>query len=127
MTSPADAPERPVSRPASHGLTRGSRAKLPLGASGVVFGVIGTSPLYAFRETFAGHHPLTLNEIHIYGVLSLVFWSMMLVVTLKYVMILMRADNKGEGGSLALLALISRSGRGGSGGKRRWPDRQTVD
>jgi len=83
--------------------------KLAVGAIGIVFGDIGTSPLYAFRETFAGHHPLSLDEQHILGVISLMFWSMMLVVTLKYVSIIMRADNKGEGGSLALLALISRS------------------
>jgi len=81
--------------------------KLVAGAIGIVFGDIGTSPLYAFRETFAGHHPLTLDRLHILGVISLMFWSMMLVVTLKYVAIIMRADNKGEGGSLALLALIN--------------------
>jgi KUP system potassium uptake protein len=90
--------------------------KLAVGAIGVVFGDIGTSPIYAFRETFAGHHPLAPDQLHIYGVLSLVFWSMMLVVTLKYVMIIMRADNKGEGGSLALLALINRS----TTDTRRW-------
>ncbi|MET0249549.1 MAG: KUP/HAK/KT family potassium transporter, partial [Sphingobium sp.] len=81
--------------------------KLVVGAIGIVFGDIGTSPLYAFRETFAGHHPLELDADHILGVISLMFWSMMLVVTLKYVSIIMRADNKGEGGSLALLALIN--------------------
>ncbi|HEX7782720.1 MAG TPA: potassium transporter Kup [Sphingobium sp.] len=81
--------------------------KLAVGAIGIVFGDIGTSPLYAFRETFAGHHKLTLDPDHILGVISLMFWSMMLVVTLKYVTTIMRADNKGEGGSLALLALIS--------------------
>jgi KUP system potassium uptake protein len=90
--------------------------KLAIGAVGVVFGDIGTSPIYAFRETFAGHHPLAPDALHIYGVLSLVFWSMMLVVTLKYVAIIMRADNKGEGGSLALLALINRE----TGTARRW-------
>lgn len=90
--------------------------KLAVGAVGVVFGDIGTSPIYAFRETFAGHHPLAPDALHIYGVLSLVFWSMMLVVTLKYVSVIMRADNKGEGGSLALLALINRE----TGGTRRW-------
>ena len=84
--------------------------RLSLGAVGVVFGDIGTSPLYAFRETFAGHHTLELTHANVIGVLSLIFWSMMLVVTVKYVAIIMRADNKGEGGSLALLALISRSG-----------------
>jgi KUP system potassium uptake protein len=82
----------------------------------VVFGDIGTSPLYAFRETFAGAHPLAIDRIHVFGVLSLIFWSMMLVVTIKYITILTRADNKGEGGSLALLALISRKG----GGNVRW-------
>ncbi len=89
--------------------------KLAVGAVGVVFGDIGTSPLYAFRETFAGHHPLALDTPHIMGVISLMFWSMMIVVTLKYVTIIMRADNKGEGGSLALLALIS-----SRSGERRW-------
>ena len=91
-------------------------AKLAIGAIGVVFGDIGTSPIYAFRETFAGHHPLAPDALHIYGVLSLVFWSMMLVVTVKYVGVIMRADNKGEGGSLALLALINRE----TGNTRRW-------
>lgn len=92
----------------SHGHVNGSLAKLVIGAVGIVFGDIGTSPIYAFRETFVGHHPLTPDAAHIYGVLSLIFWSMMIVVTFKYVMTIMRADNKGEGGSLALLALINR-------------------
>ncbi len=94
--------------PGGGGHAQGGMAALMLGAIGVVFGDIGTSPLYAFRETFAGHHPLPPDEIHILGVLSLIFWSMMVVVTFKYVAIIMRADNKGEGGSLALLALINR-------------------
>ncbi len=85
-----------------------SLLKLAVGAVGVVFGDIGTSPLYAFKETFAGHHPLGLSTVSIYGVISLIFWTMMLVVTLKYVSVIMRADNRGEGGSLALIALISR-------------------
>jgi KUP system potassium uptake protein len=89
--------------------------KLAIGAIGIVFGDIGTSPLYAFRETFAGHHKLALDPEHIMGVISLMFWSMMIVVTLKYVAIIMRADNKGEGGSLALLALVS-----GRTKNRRW-------
>lgn len=93
----------------AHGHSQEGVIKLALGAIGVVFGDIGTSPLYAFRETFAGHHVLTLDNAHILGAISLMFWSMMLVVTLKYVAIIMRADNKGEGGSLALLALISRT------------------
>ncbi len=85
-----------------------SLAKLSVGAIGVVFGDIGTSPLYAFKETFVGHHPLAVDQLHIFGVVSLIFWSLMLIVTLKYVAVIMRADNRGEGGSLALLALISR-------------------
>lgn len=82
--------------------------RLALGALGVVFGDIGTSPLYAFKETFVGHHPMPVDQPHIFGVVSLIFWSIILVVTVKYVAIIMRADNRGEGGSLALLALISR-------------------
>ncbi|MFA6971235.1 MAG: potassium transporter Kup [Gallionella sp.] len=87
-----------------------AKQKLPtlvLGAIGVVFGDIGTSPLYALKETFAGHHPLPVIEANILGVLSLMFWTIMLMVSLKYVTIIMRADNRGEGGSLALLALVS--------------------
>ena len=99
-----------------HGHAHGPLYKLAIGAIGIVFGDIGTSPIYAFRETFAGHHTLIPDRLHIYGVLSLIFWTMMIVVTLKYVTIIMRADNKGEGGSLALLALINRT----LGGKKRW-------
>jgi KUP system potassium uptake protein len=91
----------------------GSLPKLAVGAIGVVFGDIGTSPLYAMKETFRGHHPLAVDQLHVFGVLSLVFWSLMLIVTIKYVMIVLRADNKGEGGSMALLALISRKTGGG--------------
>ena len=91
---------------------QGSLFALCVGTVGVVFGDIGTSPIYAFRETFAGHHPIDPDPIHINGVLSLVFWSMMIVVTFKYVFTIMKADNKGEGGSLALLALISRKSAG---------------
>ncbi|MEE4348809.1 MAG: potassium transporter Kup [Pacificimonas sp.] len=99
------APAQPLTGEERHKAT----AKLALGAIGIVFGDIGTSPLYAFRETFVGPHPLALDPLHVYGVISLIFWSMTLVVTIQYVSILMRADNKGQGGSLALLALISRS------------------
>ncbi len=100
----------------AHGHAQGPLYKLAIGAIGIVFGDIGTSPIYAFRETFAGHHTLIPDRLHIYGVLSLIFWSMMIIVSLKYVTIIMRADNKGEGGSLALLALINRT----LGGKKRW-------
>nr|WP_231727461.1 MULTISPECIES: potassium transporter Kup [unclassified Sphingomonas] len=84
-----------------------STSKLALGALGVVFGDIGTSPLYALKESFAGHHPLPVDQLHIYGILSLMIWTMLLIVTVKYVAIILRADNQGEGGSLALLALIT--------------------
>ena len=87
-------------------------ASLALGAIGVVYGDIGTSPLYAVKETFHGAHHLTPDQAHVLGALSLIFWSVMLVVSAKYVAIIMRADNKGEGGSLALLALTSRLTQG---------------
>jgi KUP system potassium uptake protein len=82
--------------------------RLALGALGVVFGDIGTSPLYAFRESFIGVHRLPIDPLHVLGVLSLIVWALILVVTVKYVLITMRADNRGEGGSFALLALIRR-------------------
>ncbi|WP_119083661.1 potassium transporter Kup [Altererythrobacter sp. B11] len=90
--------ERPVS----------ARLKLAVGAIGIVFGDIGTSPIYAFRETFVGPHKLAIDDAHIMGVVSLIFWSMTLVVSIQYVALLMRADNNGQGGTLALVALISR-------------------
>jgi KUP system potassium uptake protein len=80
---------------------------LVLGAIGVVYGDIGTSPLYAIQATFAGTHPLPVVEANILGVLSVMFWTIMLLVSFKYVIIILRADNHGEGGSLALLALVS--------------------
>ena len=95
--------------PSEHG--SGKLMPLALGAIGVVFGDIGTSPLYSLKESFAGPHPLAIDRPHIFGVLSLIFWTMTLVVTIKYVLVTMRADNDGEGGSLALLALIVRSGK----------------
>lgn len=86
----------------------GSKAALAVGAIGIVFGDIGTSPLYAFRETFAGTAEVAIDRMHVLGVVSLIFWSMLIVVAIQYVTILMRADNKGQGGSLALVALLSR-------------------
>ena len=92
------------------GQDRGSaKLKLAAGAIGIVFGDIGTSPLYAFRETFRGAHSLPIDDLHVLGVVSLIFWSMTLVVSIQYVTILMRADNNGQGGSLALVALLSRA------------------
>ncbi|QRN04697.1 potassium transporter Kup [Legionella sp. MW5194] len=79
--------------------------KLTLAALGVVFGDIGTSPLYAIRETLWG---LPINQLDVMGVLSLVFWSLIIVISLKYLAVVLRADNDGEGGILALLALLKR-------------------
>ena len=79
--SPTGAAE-PVSQDHGGGHAQGSLAKLAVGAIGIVFGDIGTSPIYAFRETFAGHHPIAPGPLHIYGVLSLIFWSMMSIVSL---------------------------------------------
>lgn len=80
---------------------------LILGAVGVVYGDIGTSPLYALKECFHGPHAIALTPANIMGVLSLIFWSLMLVITLKYLTFVMRADNRGEGGIFALLALVN--------------------
>ncbi|MCC7517057.1 MAG: potassium transporter Kup [Pseudomonadales bacterium] len=83
---------------------------MALAALGVVYGDIGTSPLYTLRECFAGHHAITMSYNNIMGVLSLIFWALIIVVTLKYVFFIMRADNHGEGGILALLALSRSTG-----------------
>ncbi|MCR4348147.1 MAG: potassium transporter Kup [Sulfuricaulis sp.] len=86
---------------------KSSTAALALLALGVVFGDIGTSPLYAVKETFSPEHGIPLNTANILGGLSTIFWALMIVVSLKYVTLIMRADNKGEGGIMALLALAS--------------------
>lgn len=114
MSAPVTKASNAPAAPETHE-PHGSRTALAVGALGVVFGDIGTSPLYAMKESFIGHHPLPVDELHVYGVLSLVFWTMLVVVTVKYVFITLRADNRGEGGSLALFALLTRSvglGRG---------------
>ncbi len=86
---------------------------MALAALGVVFGDIGTSPLYTMKEVFsAGHHPLALNAGNVYGILSLITWALILIVSVKYVAFIMRADNRGEGGIMALLALASRNTHG---------------
>lgn len=89
---------------------------LLLGALGVVYGDIGTSPLYALKLTLSGAHGLAISPDHIMGVLSLIFWALMITVTLKFVIIMLRADNNGEGGVMALGALASRGLRKNS----RW-------
>jgi KUP system potassium uptake protein len=93
-------------------------APLVLGAIGVVFGDIGTSPLYTLRTAFSGHHGLPLNPDNVMGILSVIFWALMAIVTLKYITLIMRADNRGEGGILALTALVSRGLKPGE--RRRW-------
>jgi len=100
---------------------RGSRYLLitSLGALGVVFGDIGTSPLYAFRESFLAAEGLAVNEESVLGVLSLMFWSLILVVTIKYLVFVMRADNHGEGGILALTALAADGASRAKKGRRR--------
>ena len=88
---------------------------LALAALGVVYGDIGTSPLYALKEVFGSpHHPVPITEANVLGILSLVFWALMLVVSGKYVSFIMRADNRGEGGIMALMALALRSEKDGS-------------
>jgi KUP system potassium uptake protein len=97
--------------------TRRRLRTLALGAIGVVFGDIGTSPLYTMKETL-GTHGMTPTEPAVLGVLSLVFWALIMVVSLKYVTFVMRADNKGEGGIMALMALAQRSMSGSA--RSRW-------
>jgi KUP system potassium uptake protein len=105
-------PERPVATPLpqGHGGRPAPTGKallgLALGALGVVYGDIGTSPLYALKECFGGHHHVDPTRDNVLGVLSLVFWAMTFVVTFKYLTFVMRADNRGQGGILALMALV---------------------
>jgi KUP system potassium uptake protein len=112
MTTPPVQPSPrtplPTPRSAPHGSEPRGRylAFLALTALGVVYGDIGTSPLYALREAFHGPHAIPVTDGNILGVLSLVFWSLIIVVTVKYHVVIIRADNKGEGGVLALMALI---------------------
>jgi KUP system potassium uptake protein len=89
-----------------HASSRKYLATLAVAALGVVYGDIGTSPLYAIRESFYGPHGIPVTQGNVLGVLSLVFWSLVLVVTIKYHIVIIRADNKGEGGVLALMALV---------------------
>ena len=107
--------------PAIH--NRRDLARLSVGALGVVYGDIGTSPLYAIKECFAPGHGVAVSTENVLGILSLFFWSLTLIVTFKYLLFVMRADNHGEGGILALLALVTRDGsnpkRPGEVGARR--------
>src|SRR6187402_2094130 len=89
-----------------------STAALALLALGVVYGDIGTSPLYAAKETFHPQHGIALTPDNILGGVSAIFWALMVVVSLKYVVLVLRADNRGEGGIMALLALAASAIRG---------------
>ncbi|AJC22619.1 potassium transporter Kup [Pandoraea pulmonicola] len=99
-----------------HGQRPQALPALMVSAIGVVFGDIGTSPLYALKECFDPQHGIPFNQQAVFGIISLLFWALVIVVSLKYVLFVMRADNRGEGGVLALMALSLRSVRGGS----RW-------
>ena len=91
-------------------MTRGGKqTAVVLGAIGVVFGDIGTSPLYTLRTVFAPEHGLEPGSEQVYGVISLIFWSVTIIVSVKYLLLIMRADNDGEGGIMALIALIQRA------------------
>jgi KUP system potassium uptake protein len=87
-----------------------ARGALALGALGVVFGDIGTSPLYTVQTIFSPDdpHPVPVSSESIFGVISLIFWSVMIIVTVTYVLLVMRAGNDGEGGIMALITLITR-------------------
>ncbi|HEU4722934.1 MAG TPA: potassium transporter Kup [Gemmatimonadaceae bacterium] len=103
----ADVPPGPDAHHAAvHAPTGRRLAVLTLTALGVVYGDIGTSPLYTIKEAFGEAHGLAPSVANVYGILSLVFWSIMLVVVIKYLVFILRADNRGEGGVLALLALV---------------------
>ena len=94
-------------------------AVLSLTALGVVYGDIGTSPLYTIRECFGSEYGLVPNAMNVYGILSLILWSLILVVAIKYLVFILRADNRGEGGVLAMLALLMQGGEDRIGGRRR--------
>ena len=102
----------PVLLPSGSHAHRQSTALLTLGAIGVVFGDIGTSPLYALKEAFSPHYGIPLTHDNVLGLLSLIVWAMMWTVTIKYLFVMLRADNNGEGGVLALLALVLREVKG---------------
>jgi KUP system potassium uptake protein len=93
---------------------RSGAAALTLGALGIVFGDIGTSPLYTMKEAFSGAHHLAPDEGSVYGVLSLVFWAITIIVSVKYLTLIMRADNEGEGGIMALISLVQRTPMSGN-------------
>src|SRR6476661_3873919 len=109
-TRPIPSVSRTAVQSAPQEATHGSSLSLlTLSALGVVYGDIGTSPLYALRECFHGQHGVAATHDNVLGVLSLIFWSLTLIISVKYILFVMRADNNGEGGILALLALVAKS------------------
>ncbi|HEX3405955.1 MAG TPA: KUP/HAK/KT family potassium transporter, partial [Caulobacteraceae bacterium] len=112
QTAAHDAKPAAPATPAAHAAPQKSRAAyfgLAIGSLGVVFGDIGTSPLYAFRSALSTMEGEAVHRADIYGVVALALWALIMVVTVKYVLFLMRADNKGEGGVLSLMALAQRA------------------
>ena len=99
-------------------------AILSLAALGVVYGDIGTSPIYAMRESFSEHYGLAPTPANVLGILSLIFWALIIVISIKYLAFVMRADNRGEGGMIALTALVSP--RSEEKGRRGGPRHSSV-
>src|SRR3954466_9101386 len=113
-------PQLPPQRPHVEARPTGKRlAILSLTALGIVYGDIGTSPLYAFREGFTGHHAYAATAENVYGLLPPTTWALILVVSVKYLVFVLRADNRGEGGILALLALVLQTERRQEDRRRR--------
>jgi KUP system potassium uptake protein len=101
-----DSVNHPREAAAAHGHKASGGWKIALAALGVVYGDIGTSPLYTLKECLHGEHVLAPSQANVLGVLSLIFWALTTVVTFKYLAFILQADNHGEGGILALLALV---------------------
>jgi KUP system potassium uptake protein len=99
----------------THTTRSAAKGALIVGSLGVVFGDIGTSPLYTVQTVFnpSDPHPVSATTDSIFGIISMIFWSVVIVVTVTYVLLVMRADNEGEGGIMALLTLIRKGGAGG--------------
>jgi len=124
VSAPPAQPSEAAPESGGHGHGQSPRSRrdlalLALGALGIVYGDIGTSPLYAIKECVNGPHSVTPEQANVLGILSLVFWSLVMVVAVKYVSFIMRADNDGEGGIMALFALV-RPTDGSSPGRRRF-------
>jgi hypothetical protein len=118
MAKPLENPLEPGAAETDQPPTGKRLALLSLAALGVVYGDIGTSPLYAIRTCFHGTFGVSVTEPNVLGVLSLIFWSLILVISIKYILYIMHAGNKGEGGILALMALIHPDHA--AAGKKRW-------